>query len=389
MWRPVLYTLLAGAAAAAASRGASAASAGSSLGIDRAYAAFRQRHGVPELSPGGEQYSMRLALFAQRQAEVARLNARSGASWVAGLTHLADYTEAEFRDMLGYRRSSQWSTSRSVPSSSFLEAQPRLDAVAESMDWRLKLNTSANFFRNQGSCGSCWAVAAVGALEMHAESRQGPTAPLSFEQLVDCVPNPEHCGGEGGCRGATSELAFAYVAKHGLVHADAYKGYASGGDGVCRPPPAPPRSAAVSSSGFVQLPVNKYKPLLYALATKGPVVVSVDGSGWSLYEAGVFNDCQRDATVNHAVLMVGYGNDSERDKKFYVIRNSWGKSWGEQGTIRLERHESDVGEGGYCGTDRAPKDGNFCDGAPAEVPVCGMCGVLSDSSYPKDVRIAS
>merc|ERR1719507_2022869 len=71
--------------------------------------------------------------------------------------------------------------------------------------------------RNQGNCGSCWAISAVEAVEAHLQ-RKGvsPTPRLSAQALVDCVPNPQHCGGSGGCDGATGELAYAFMRDYGV-----------------------------------------------------------------------------------------------------------------------------------------------------------------------------
>jgi cathepsin L len=352
---------------------------------NEAYDSFRVKHDLDRERPLHEDtvgYAGRAALFEQRRAEVEALNARPGASWKAGLTRFADYTKDEFGALLGYRRLGRRGDGAFV--SSFLQSQPNKRVVTESMDWRTRLNNSATFQRDQGSCGSCWAVAAVGALEMHAELRGGPTHKLSFEQLVDCVPNPKHCGGEGGCKGATSELAFEYVQGNGLAGADDYKGYMSGGDGKCKPP----SKQSTVTDGFERLPENNYQAVYETLATKGPVVVSIAADGWSLYESGIFDTCQKDTVVNHAVVAVGFGHDTEKNMDYWLIRNSWGETWGEKGYIRLMRHTSDQGDAGYCGTDNNPKEGVGCDDGPKSIPVCGMCGVLSDVSYPKNVRIA-
>merc|ERR1711972_1213379 len=106
-----------------------------------------------------------------------------------------------------------------------------------------------------------------------------------------------------------------------------------------------------------------------AVALEGPVVVSVDASEWFPYHSGVFDSCSRDAVVNHAVVLVGYGR-SDAEGQWWSIRNSWGKEWGEKGHIRVLRHEEDQA---YCGIDRKPQDGFGCKGGAAEVPVCGMC----------------
>merc|ERR1719460_3568798 len=73
----------------------------------------------------------------------------------------------------------------------------------------------AKHIRNQADCGSCWAIAAATVLEGHAEIYSGKPRTFSAQQIVMCTPNPRHCGGDGGCKGATAELAMEYVMKHG------------------------------------------------------------------------------------------------------------------------------------------------------------------------------
>lgn len=363
---------------AASTHLSSAAEAGSTAGAT-SYEAFRQRFWRSRLEGDAVGYAARRALFETYRAKVEAHNALPNKSWVAAVNAFADLTVAERRAMMGYRRvGGRWSEqAQAASSASFLQMQPKIASVAETTDWRPQLNVSDTFVRDQGNCGSCWAVAAVGALEAHAELAGGPTRRLSLQQLVDCVPNPEHCGGDGGCMGATAELAFAYVRDHGLADDGAYQ--ASRGRCMAK------ESTTIQS--FVRLPENKLQPLLNAVATHGPVVVSVDASDWLSYDTGVFNSCPRDAIVNHAVLLMGYGVDPQFGK-YWLIRNSWGKDWGEGAFIRLQRHSSDLGAAGHCGVDRKPQEGVGCQGGPSEVPVCGMCGVLSDSLYPVQVSVS-
>lgn len=347
-----------------------------SLSDEEAYRAFRGNYSRPDEGP--ELHALRLAVFARSRKEVEAQNSKPGATWWAELNHLADTTDDEFKAMVGYKRS--WkpsSLNAMLRGSSFLQTQP--STIAESRDWRSL--RSSSFFRNQGGCGSCWAVAVAGALEMHAEKYQilSNMEELSFKQLVDCVPNPDKCGGDGGCKGATAELAFQYVQSHGIVPASAYKD----GDSTAACPTELP-SPAFKTHGFQRLATNELKPLLTALSNAGPVVVSADATPWGLYGGGVFDNCKPDATVNHAILMVGYGNDATGGD-YWLIRNSWGATWGENGYIRIKRHSGDRsndGKDGFCGTDSSPREGVGCVGGPATLPVCGMCGILSDSSYP-------
>ena len=95
-----------------------------------------------------------------------------------------------------------------------------------------------------------------------------------------------------------------------------------------------------------------------------------------MYEEGVYDGkCGTD--IDHAVQLVGYGTDGGKD--YWLVRNSWGDDWGEDGYIRIRR----FGDGKEpCGTDRRPQDGTGCSGGPKTVEVCGSCGILSDSAYP-------
>jgi len=386
-----VYTCV--ALSACATLASTSRSSGTSTAL---YDAFRERYGRNQRGDAGVSYRERLVLFEERKAEVEAHNAQPDKTWVATINEFADYTPLERRALLGYERvGGRWSSQvQPETPSSFLQAQPQVNAenLAESVDWTDRLGRSKDFLRNQEACGSCWAVAAVGVLEMRAELEGGPTRMLSFEQLVGCVPNPRECGGKGGCQGATAELAFKYVKEHGVVDAGNYKGYESGGGAGCyNVPEGVPRTTI---GQYLTLPVNSLHHLMKALL-EGPVVVSVDASRWAGYDTGVFNGCMKNATVNHAVAAVGFGQD-KRFGKFWRIRNSWGPGWGEprapeltgepRGYIRLKRHDRDE-DGNYCGTDHAPQEGVYCKNGPKEVEVCGMCGILSDSSFPRQVKI--
>jgi cathepsin L len=63
----------------------------------------------------------------------------------------------------------------------------------------------------------------------------------------------------------------------------------------------------------------------------GPVAIAVSVGGWGFYEKGILDNDDDDATVDHAVLLVGYGVDEATGEKYYKIRNSWGPKFGENG----------------------------------------------------------
>ena len=225
----------------------------------------------------------------------------------------------------------------------------------------------------QGHCGSCWAFASTAVLESHVAVRTGMLQELSPQQLVSCAPNPNHCGGTGGCQGSTAELAFEYVKAHGLAspYSFPYVSWTGANNGQCLS--GPQAKAAANISGHVTLPSNDEDALISALVQFGPVAVSVAAEPWHDYESGVFDGCATSGAgtdIDHAVVLVGYDEDS------LIIRNSWTPRWGEEGYIRLKRTTE-------CGMDKSPQDGVGCNGGPASVSVCGMCGVLYDTAYPQ------
>ena len=117
---------------------------------------------------------------------------------------------------------------------------------------------------------------------------------------------------------------------------------------------------------------------MIALATVGPLAINVDASSWHLYESGVYDSCDYDAMdLDHVVVLVGYGNDPDLGD-YWLVRNSWSPTYGEDGYIRLKRDPVDDTP---CGVDETPQDGTGCDGDGTQYP-CGTCGVVFDASYP-------
>ena len=136
---------------------------------------------------------------------------------------------------------------------------------------------------------------------------------------------------------------------------------------------------AATIKSFVALPYNNYSALMNAVVSVGPISVSGAAEPWQSYETGVFNsNCGAD--VDHAIVLDGYGHDASANLDYYLIRNSWGAGWGEAGYIRIKRVGDQTAE--PCYTDNSPSDGDGCDNGPSSIQVCGLCGILSDSSYP-------
>lgn len=324
-------------------------------------------------SYAGDEYILRESIFQERLADMLEHNAGHHAYTLA-VNNFFDLTDTEISAFRGYKKG------KPGLSGAVSAEAPRLTladvaALPDSVDWRTSGAVTA--VKNQGSCGSCWAFASTETLESHWFLKTGKSVTLAPQQLVDCTPNPQHCGGTGGCEGATAELAYQYLTnltKNGGLTSESNYPYRAR-DGKCNDANVPSVAAV---SGFVRLTENSYDEVMNAVANIGPLAVAVDASHWSFYGGGIFNGCSNNANIDidHLVQLVGYG--VEKDTPYWLVRNSWGASWGESGYIRLMRHNTSD----YCGKDNTPLDGSGCEGGPTVVEVCGECGIVYDTVYP-------
>ncbi|KPI82686.1 putative cysteine proteinase [Leptomonas seymouri] len=321
------------------------------------------------------EYSRRLKIFTKRLHEIEEFNRNGMHSYRKGLNHMTDWTDDELSALNGARPMMARNIQSSLPKHIHNRSSHTLP---HHVDYRTSVPPVLTAIKNQGYCGSCWAHSAVEAMESHWAILTGRLHVLSLQQVTACTPNPRHCGGTGGCSGSIEPLAFDYIAKAGGIQEEWAYPYTAyyGETGQCENRPIH-KVAWVSS--YVELPENDQEALMDAVAFEGPISVSVDASGWSAYASGIFDECDYSVNItqNHAVQLVGYGHDRAIGKSFWIIRNSWGPDWGEEGYIRLLREKTP-----RCGWAVDAHSGGACDGDPDEVWVCGMCGILSGSSYP-------
>jgi len=314
---------------------------------------------------GTADYATHEAIFFANLNTIDLHNA-AGKSWKLAVNKFTDMTTEEFKSFKGYSKGGAY-LKRSMMN--FPSRIPLLKDLPATVDWREKNVVSA--VKNQGGCGSCWAFSATESLESAVALSTGKLLTLSAQQIVSCTENPDECGGTGGCAGAIPELAFGYVQGAGITSEANYP--YQGVTGTC---PTDLPTVVAGITGYKQIATNSQEDLMNAVGTVAPISISVDASAWSMYGGGIFDGCnQNDPDLDHAVQLVGYG--SEGGKDYWLVRNSWGASWGEQGYIRLLRETTP-----RCGMDTHPQDGSGCKGGPPEVKVCGTCGILYDNSYP-------
>ncbi|KAJ8599204.1 hypothetical protein CTAYLR_006371 [Chrysophaeum taylorii] len=302
----------------------------------------------------------RREIFESRLGAIKAHNAGSSSSYKQGVNILTDLTESEIKAFKGLVR----------PGPN--PAPPKIAAteLPSAVDWRNSSVVTA--VKDQGSCGSCWAFAATETLESAIALATSTLLTLAPQVFVDCAANPKDCGGTGGCSGATAEIAYATAMQYGVFN-ESQVPY-EGDDETCD---LASKQAVGNVTGYVRLPRNDYVALMTAVATIGPIAVSVDAS-WTGYEEGIFPASDGGTTIDHAVQLVGYGFDAASGLGYWLVRNSWGESWGEDGYIRLERQP----DGGPCAVDYDNQDGVGCEDDPTDVTVCGTSAILYDSSYP-------
>ena len=201
--------------------------------------------------------------------------------------------------------------------------------------------------KNQLECGSCWAFSAVGAVEGEWSLEHHKLYNLSEQELVDCS---SYLGNQG-CNGGSMDNAFEYIIQNGLCLNVSYP--YNGSDGQCQNQTC---TKKVHIDTYYDVPPNNEKQLEKAVL-KRPVSVAIQANmqSFQLYKKGIYSDPDCGDDLDHGVLVVGYGYDSSYDMKYWIIKNSWGTHWGEDGYMRMA------------------KDINSTE---------GQCGIAMDASYP-------
>ena len=201
-------------------------------------------------------------------------------------------------------------------------------------DWRKE--NAVTSVKNQGNCGSCWAFSTTGSIEGIVAIKNGELFNISEQQLVDCSNDY----GNNGCEGGLMDNGFKYVIDNGLCSEKEYPYKAV--DGNCKE-----CKSIVEIKNYHDIESNE-KVLKRAVAQQ-PVSVAIQAnlSSFRFYSNGVYSDPLCGNGLDHGVLIVGYGYDLMLNKEYWIVKNSWGEDWGENGYIRIERNSNK--DGGMCG----------------------------------------
>jgi hypothetical protein len=260
-------------------------------------------------------------------------------SYKLGLNRFADLTNEEYRSkFLGTKKlgGKKKFSDRYAPKVG--------DKLPDSVDWRKK--GAVVDVKDQGSCGSCWAFSTIASIEGINKIVTGELISLSEQELVNCDTSYNE-----GCNGGLMDYAFEFIINNGGIDSEEDYPY-SGLDGTCDT--YRKNAKVVSIDSYEDVPAYDEKALKTAVANQ-PVAVAIEGGGrdFQFYTTGIFTG-KCGTSLDHGVTVVGYGTEGGSD--YWIVRNSWGGSWGEAGYIRMKR--------------------NLLGAAT------GICGIAMEASYP-------
>lgn len=290
-----------------------------------------------------EEFEFRFSVY-KKNVELIESQRKSGVTHSLAINDFGDWTDAEFEKLLGLRGRPKPIRSEKEP------IQNDNDPIPEATFFWSKLGNGKGVhpIKNQGSCGSCWAFAAIAAYEnaYWQWTGEGDMLDFSEQQLVDCSFSFYN----DGCRGGELSYAYQYLERYKATVLQNYPYQAK--DQACkyyttyyRPGPKLFKYSEQNNTN-----VNSLKQMIH----NNVVSVAVEAKNWKFYAGGLYDETQCGEDIDHGVAVVGYDSTNN----YWLIKNSWGERWGEAGFMKLP----------ITTTKKEFKD--------------GVCGILNRPSFP-------
>jgi len=269
-----------------------------------------------------EEKQQRFANFLVSAAKIEALNAASPNARF-GFTKFADMSRQEFKQkMTGFV------PHKPIDRSYVLNAKRETMDVSQAspINWVAAGKTTP--VKNQEQCGSCWAFSATETVES-ANLIAGRGVPaLAPQEIVDCD------GGEAGCNGGDPRQALQWIMSQGGQDTEACYPYTAQ-DGACQ------ESRCQPALDVSQVwPVAQSEPSIYQALTRAPLSICCDAEPWQYYTGGILMASQCGDSIDHAIQLVGFSPSSGG---YWIVRNSWGADWGENGYIFLQYGQDTCG----------------------------------------------
>ncbi|CAF1428998.1 unnamed protein product, partial [Didymodactylos carnosus] len=304
-----------------------------SASLDQPWNLFKQLYGKVYTST--EEETDRRKIWEKNLEKIRKHNLEADLdlySYKMGVNKFTDWTHDEVvRKMIGgFRPELRTTSNNNHDHHTFLP--PSDIRIPAEVDWRKEGYVTE--VKDELQCGSCWAMTATGALEGQHFKKYKKLISLSEQNLIDC----SGAQGNQGCNGGLMDQAFEYIRINKGI--DTEKSYPyEGKDGKCR---FKRENVGANDTGYVDIKQGSESDLQIAIATIGPISVAMDASHPSFinYKSGVLDepDCSSE-NLGHSAVIVGYGT-TDKKKDYYIVKNSWGTAWGNEGYILMSRNKN-------------------------------------------------
>lgn len=278
-----------------------------------------------------EEFEYRFQVFRENLRTIILHNLDHRQNFTMGINQFTDLTETEFKERFvsGLKKPTVGSYGCKTFTSSAAN-------VPSSIDWREK--GAVTSVKDQGQCGSCWTFSSTGAVEGAWAIHKGQLIDLSEQELVDCATGISY--GSHGCNGGQMEGAFKFIIEHGQCALSDYPYTAK--DGSCKD-----CASVVHMSSCSDVKPNDQISLMAAVAQQ-PVAIAIEADTryFQSYSGGILTSTSCGTNLDHGVLIVGYGSENGQD--YWLVKNSWGTTWGDKGYVKIARSSS-TNDAGICG----------------------------------------
>ena len=288
------------------------------------FESFKKKYG--RVYATAEEEATRFGYFVENMKKAERLR-RANPLAGFGVNEYADMSAAEFKVRHSAEKVFAARAARGPSGKVWVPTREQeLAAGGQAIDWRQK--GAVTYVKNQGQCGSCWAFSSTGSIEGQWFLAGNTLTAVSEQELVSCDTT------DSGCNGGWMDNAWAWIvsSQQGNIVTEASYPYVSGDGAV----PACNLNGKVNGATITgHEDITKTETAMAAwVFANGPLSVAVDATSWQTYTSGIMTNCIS-SQVDHGVLIVGFDDNSS--PPYWIIKNSWGKSWGEEGYIRVQK----------------------------------------------------